>query len=78
MTRAKTRIEWSRSIFQPPLCFTFSNTQLKHKLFIDASAMPTVQPIDEDVRTDQTRRQPNFIAPPCPDIQPASCKETSP
>jgi hypothetical protein len=34
-------------------CFSFDNTQLKHELFIDASAMSTVHPIDEP----DTKRQ---------------------
>ena len=29
-------------MFQALICFCFSNAQLKHTLFIDASAMPTV------------------------------------
>jgi hypothetical protein len=33
-------------------CFRFSNAQLKHRLFIDASAMPTVRSIDGEVPTE--------------------------
>jgi hypothetical protein len=39
-------------MFQAQRCFCFSNTQLKHTLFIDASAMSTVQPIDEEDLTE--------------------------
>jgi len=35
-------------MFQAPLCFCFSNTQLKHSRFIDASAMPNIHFIDEE------------------------------
>src|SRR5436853_6193325 len=41
--------------FKSQLCFCFSNAQLKHKRFIDASAMPTVAPIDEACRTNSPR-----------------------
>jgi hypothetical protein len=51
---------------------------LKHKRFIDASAMPTVHPIDEDDLTEPDKTATEFIAPLCPDLQPASCKEPSP
>jgi hypothetical protein len=49
-----------------------SNAQLKHRLFIDALAMPTVHPIDEPnpnqaTHRGWTRRHPKPTRPPCPD-----------
>jgi Domain of unknown function (DUF4148) len=37
---------------QALVCFYFSNAQLKHRWFIDASAMPTVRSIDEEGLTE--------------------------
>jgi hypothetical protein len=39
-------------MFQAQRYFYFSNAQLKHTLFIDASAMSTIHPIDEKDLTD--------------------------
>jgi hypothetical protein len=39
-------------MFQAQRCFCFSNTQLKHTPFIDASAMSNIHSIDEEDLTE--------------------------
>jgi hypothetical protein len=53
---------------QALVCFYFSNTQLKHRCFIDASAMSTVHPIDEEVLTEAG--QDGVSTPPGPEQLP--------